>query len=110
MSVIDPNTIDIISMDENENVILTIADHLEWDTKNEHLLILQEKINSYLKSIESGELYDSYPNANGRNIVIRVVSLYNPNKDGEVFLARVEGILVVAGYGFQFRQQPMVEE
>ena len=62
MSVENKGIIDIASIDENGNVVLTISDHLEWDTENEHLLILQDKINSYLGVIESGALYAKYPN------------------------------------------------
>jgi hypothetical protein len=109
MSVQDKNVIDIISIDANENVILTIADHLEWDSENEHLLMLQAKVNSYLESINGGDLYDQYPKAKGRNIVIRIVSLYKPNKEGEIFLERIEEFLAASGYGFQFHQQPMGE-
>jgi hypothetical protein len=105
MSVEDKNVIDIVSIDTNENVILTITDHLEWDLRNEHLLILQNKINSYLSSIESGDLYDKYPKAKDRGIVIRVLSLYTPNKEGNIFLERTKEFLLSAGYGFQFKQQ-----
>ena len=45
-----------MSIDNDENVVLTITDHLEWDIENEHLLILQDKINAYLGAIEDGEL------------------------------------------------------
>ena|SRR5690606_10483941 len=109
MSVENKEVIDLISIDEQQKVILTISDHLEWDERNEHLLILQEKINSYLESIEGGDLYEKYPNARNRKIVIRIVSLYNPNEDGEFFLQRVKQILESAGYGFEFSRQPMPE-
>lgn len=105
MSVENKNVIDIVSIDENENVILTITDHLEWDLENEHLLILQNKINSYLASIENGDLYDKYPKAKGRSIIIRVVSLHEPNKEGKIFLERAKEFLQSAGYGFHFKKQ-----
>jgi hypothetical protein len=102
MSVEDKDFIDIISIDKEENAVLTISDHLEWDEANEHLLILQAKINSYLGAIESGELYLKYPNAKGKNICIRVVALYEPNVDGFKFLESVKEVLIDAGYGFTF--------
>lgn len=46
MAVDDKNVIDIVSMNPEGKAVLTISDHLEWDTENNHLLILQDKINS----------------------------------------------------------------
>lgn len=103
MSVEDKNIIDVVSIDEEENVVLTISDHLEWDMENEHLLILQEKINAYLGAIEVGELYTNYPDAENKNIVIRVVALHAPNEQGEMFLERVKEVIVAGGYNFQFK-------
>lgn len=106
MSVEDKNVIDIISIDEDGNAVLTISDHLKWDDQNEHLLILQDKINAYLESIEGGDLYIKYPNAKNRNIVIRIISLNEPNKDGYFFLDRAREVLEDAGYGFRFEHLP----
>ena len=50
MSVDQLDKVDFISKTSEGNVELTISDHLEWDDKNEHLLILQNKINAYLVS------------------------------------------------------------
>ena len=85
------------------SAILTITDHLEWDDDNERLLILQEKINSYLGAIETGELFTKYPKAEGKDIIIRVIALNEPNKEGYTFLDQVKSILNSAGYGFEFK-------
>ncbi|WP_407059149.1 DUF6572 domain-containing protein [Ralstonia syzygii subsp. celebesensis] len=37
------------------------------ENSEEHLLLLQEKINCYLRFIESGEIYNSFPSAEGRS-------------------------------------------
>src|SRR5437867_5010001 len=79
MSVENLNVIDFVSIDKNENVVLTISDHLEWDINNEHLLILQNKINNYLASIENGSFYENYPKRKDRNIVISIAAKYSPN-------------------------------
>jgi hypothetical protein len=39
MSVENTKVIDVVSIDLDGNAILSISDHLEWDDKNEHLLI-----------------------------------------------------------------------
>lgn len=103
MSVDNKNVIDFVSLDKNGNVILTISDHLEWDTENEHLLILQDKINAYLGAIENEDLYTQYPDAKNKKIIISVVSLYTPSSDGKTFLERIEKQLKVYGYEFQFK-------
>jgi hypothetical protein len=66
MSVMNLEVVDVISIDLNGNAVLTISDDLTWDDKNEHLLALQNKINAYLGFIESGNIYEEYPNAKDR--------------------------------------------
>ena len=101
------NLIDLASIDPNGNAVLTIIDNLEWDSENEHLLVLQNKINVYLEAIESGELNDKYPSAKNKSIIIEVVSLHEPNPDGKLFLERVGNILKASGYAFECRTRPV---
>ena len=105
MSVENKKVIDVVSIDKDGSVVLTISDHLEWDEDNEHLLVLQDKINAYLGAIESGELYGTYPKAKDRKIVIEIVALHSPNKEGLIFLQQVKDILEPAGYKFYFKQE-----
>ena len=105
MSVENLKVIDFVSIDLNGNVVLTISDHLEWDESNEHLLVLQDKINAYLSSIESGDLYKQYSDAKGRNIVINLVAKHVPNKEGEIFIKRIKEALTSAGYRFTFSDE-----
>ena len=102
MSIENLEVIDAISIDKDNNVVLSISDHLEWDEKNEHLVILQNKINLYLNAIESGDLYKHYPKAQDRDIVINIVSKFPPNNDGHLFLRKVKDILNSSGYNFSF--------
>lgn len=85
MSVEDKNKIDAISTNKEDVVVLTIFDHLEWDFDNEHLLILQNKIDSYFDVLESGQIYESYASAVGKKIKIQIVFKYLPSKTGEKF-------------------------
>jgi hypothetical protein len=107
MSIEQKDVIDFVSIHPSGNAVLTISDHLPWDEENEHLILLQDKINAYLGAIEGGELYEAYPKAKGRKIVIRIVALDPPNRDGFLFLERAKEILTSAGYGFEFRQKPL---
>ena len=65
MSVDQTNKIDFVSVaKDNSHVLLSITDHLDWETEEgEHLLLLQEKLNTYLHFIESGKLVETFPQA-----------------------------------------------
>ena len=104
MSVEDKNKIDAISTNKENQVVLTISDHLEWDDSNEHLIILQDKVNSYLDFLESGQIDESYPSAAGKKIMIQIVFKFLPNKKGEVFIGKLEAIIKGNGYDFNFYQ------
>ena len=102
MSVEDAKTVDAIHVDTpSGDVVLTIADHLEWDKKNEHLLILQDKINTYLRFIESGEIDSAYPEAIGRKRIVTLVVKYPPNDLAREFLERASSVLLGAGIDFR---------
>lgn len=103
MPVDDLRVIDFVAINATTgDAILVIGDHLEWDGENEHLFILQSKINAYLEGIENGSLYEGYPDAENRNIVIEVKTKYEPNEAGHIFLERTKMDLKAAGYGFSF--------
>jgi len=62
MSVVESNKIDAMGKSkENNELLFLITDHLDWENEHEHLVILQNKINSYLKFIESKQYADTYP-------------------------------------------------
>ncbi|MNR01848.1 hypothetical protein D3C85_1176710 [compost metagenome] len=104
MSVEEKNKIDIITTNKQGILVLTISDHLEWGSDNEHLVILQEKINSYLDFIESGQIAESYPDVVGEKIMIQIVFKYQPNKIAEDFLEKAGETVKGIGYGFNFYQ------
>lgn len=98
MSIEDQNTIDAIGVDQDGVVVLTISDHLDWD--NEHLLLLQEKINRYLAFLESGEISQAYPDSKGREFKINVVCKYELSPAAKEFMSRCTEIINQAGFGF----------
>ena len=77
-------------------VVLTISDHLGWDD-GEHLLQLQDKLNAYLRFIESGELLEKYPDAKSRRAQITVVCKHTPDARGEEFLSRASALTADVG-------------
>ncbi|MBP9204189.1 MAG: hypothetical protein KBG28_09515 [Kofleriaceae bacterium] len=83
---------------ESGQVVLTILDDLEWDVGNEHILVLQDKLNMYLGFIESGEMLEAYPDSNGRSAEILIVFKHgSPTPLALEFLARVRQTLSGAG-------------
>ncbi|MBU6951605.1 DUF6572 domain-containing protein [Hahella sp. HN01] len=102
MTISQTIVVDAVSVDKDAGkVVLTISDHLEWED-DEHLYLLQEKINSYLAFIESGEIYEKYPGAKGRGIVISLICKYNPSSIGVGFLSQVSEIILGAGFDFRY--------
>lgn len=77
MAIDNPNTIDAIGVEKATNsVVLTIADSWDWENEQSHLEALQAKLNAYLNFIESGEIWESYPDSANRSVRIDVVSRF----------------------------------
>jgi len=102
MTIEQTNLIDIISTNERAGeVVLTISDHLDWSDTLVHLNLLQEKLNRYLAFVESGEIFEGYPNAKDRAVVFRVVFKFAPDALGLSFLVRAAAIIQSAGFGWR---------
>ena len=106
MTVTDSKTIDLIGVERSSGkVILSIVDHLEWDS-DDHLFVLQDKLNTYIEFIESGEIYDSCPQAKDKTVGIELVVCNSPNQEGILFLQRVKAIIERRGYEFRIEKHP----
>lgn len=105
MSIEKSNIVDVVHIDNlTGEVILTITDHLEWvDPSGEHLLLLQEKINGYLRFIEGGDLVHAYPKAIGKRAVINVVGKYPLNEDAREFYKLAASTIEAAGLELRFQ-------
>lgn len=105
MTIEQRGVIDFVSTDEGTgNIRLTISDHLDWnDPKNDHLLILQDKINDYLAFIEGGQLYEEYPSAKGKKIIIQVTAKYPLGKEAEHFYHHASEAVSNAGFELVFK-------
>jgi len=104
------NVVDFSSINpESGDVWLTISDHLDWqsgtDEELEHLWLLQEKINAYLRYMESGEIFEKYPHAKGRKLVINVIGKFPLSEKATYFFEKSRTFLKTAGYQLQFRHR-----
>jgi hypothetical protein len=102
LSVENRDVVDLVGVDRfSGRVILTIADHLQWDS-DEHLVTLQDKLNTYLRFIESGELATRYPDAKDRQPQITVVFKHPPDEPAMKFLESVSEVIKSAGIDFRY--------
>ncbi len=103
MAIDNLDAIDFVStVRATGEVVLFITDHLSW-RQDDHLDILQAKINLYLQSIEGGQLLAAYPNAKpGVPVRIEVRCKYRPSAEGLRFLRLAREIITAAGWGFSW--------
>ena len=103
MSVMDTDSIDAIGMEkEFKRIFLSIVDPLMWDDEDIHLFTLQEKINTYLYFIESGELLKAFPDSEGFNIAIELVLKHMPSDQAITFFDKTTQILLDKNIIFVF--------
>src|ERR1700730_9542867 len=104
MTVEDVDKVDRIGVDRKTgDVHLLISDHLDWDqNEGEHLLVLQDKLNTYLEFVESGQLYAKYPRAVGKKIVFEVMGKFALSKEANKFYQIVGKAVQDYGCSLQF--------
>lgn len=104
MSIEDTNTIDIIAIDEKDHEIkMIISDHLEWGVDDEsHMYLLQEKINSYLRFYEGGEIYQYYPESKNLAVTIKIVGKYPLSQKAEWFYGQMKPVIEGANLKVKF--------
>jgi len=101
MTVEQKQVIDVMSLSKDEKIaIMTISDHLDWDDEHNHMLLLQDKINVYLGTIENEEIYEVYPQSKGKKFEIRVCAKYDLTKNAKEFINKVKNIVENGGYTF----------
>src|SRR5262245_55435174 len=107
MTIEQTQVVDMMGVNEHTGELqLVISDHLDWDhdtNTHTHLILLQEKLNTYLSFVESGEILESYPASKGRDIVIYVVGKYPLGEAATEFFTQAASIIEEAGMklGFQ---------
>jgi hypothetical protein len=88
---------------------LTISDHLPWSDPA-HVAQLEDKLNDYLAFIESGEIYQKFPEARGREIEIQVICKHMPPEDAALsFLDYAAKKIRTRGIHFALRELSQVE-
>jgi hypothetical protein len=104
MSVEDIDKVDRIGIDRKTgDVHLTISDHLDWEqNESEHLFVLQDKLNTYLEFVESGQLHAKYPRTKGKKIVFKVMGKFALSEEARKFYQIVGKAVQDYGCTLQF--------
>jgi hypothetical protein len=107
MSIVETGTIDAIGIHRvSGDVVLNISDHLDWSDEASHLKALEDKVNAYLSYLESGQLIEDMPEANGRRPTIAVYQQFAPTDAAQQVLERLQSALDAHGIGFTFDALP----
>jgi hypothetical protein len=92
------DSVDVIGIDRQSGCVrMAIVDGVDWSDVTRHLHLVQEKLNAYIRFIESGQLLSAYPDARGRPISIEWRHRYPLPQDARDFLARAEPALIALG-------------
>lgn len=104
MSVDQADMIDFATVDKaSGDLWLTISDHLRWDdNEGNHLVLLQNKLNAYLRFVESGEVFKKVPDSRGRSIVINLVGKFPLSPQADSFLGKVRAAINSEGFRLRF--------
>ena len=90
MAIDETDVVDAIGVDGvSGQLVMTIADHLDWKEVQLHLEALRDKFNAYLRAVQDGDLVNSYPDAEGRRVVIELVTRVELPEVGLRFLDHV---------------------
>ena len=85
------NVIDVVSLSpDGRDIALSLIETRPWDERGENLLDMQEKLKAYLDYVESGQLYQQYPEAKGRSVCFRLHAAYSPDAQTERFIQLVK--------------------
>jgi len=102
MSVEDPEVVDFIGTDKaTGRVVLTISDHLPWN--NDHFSILEKKISKYVDFVNSGQLLEKRPDAEGRPVEISVVFKHELSDEAERILKAAQEDIQKLGLTLSYR-------
>jgi hypothetical protein len=104
MTIEQTASIDFASIDSDSGkIMLTISDHLLWNgDQGIHVQLLQDKLNSYLRFVESGEIRKKIPGSQGREVAINVVGKFDLSDQAKLFYDRATQAITNAGIEFKF--------
>lgn len=90
MAIDNKDVVDSVAYEENK-LILQIYDHLDFEKEFEydHMVMLQDKLNTYIWYIESKQFEDTYPEKKFSNFLINIFFMFEPTELCKDFLNNV---------------------
>jgi hypothetical protein len=93
MSLDNVEVVDAVGTEtEGGTVVLSIIDAWDWNDERSHLRALQDKLNAYFGFVESGQIYEAYPDADGPPLRIDIVSKFPIPEAGLAFLEKASAV------------------
>ncbi len=87
------DTIDSLAYEqETSSLTLLLADGMDWTDMNRHLLLLKEKLNTYIWYIDSRQYAEKYPNV--KKIELRVSFLFEEPETCHLLFERAKQVLM----------------
>lgn len=87
------DTIDGLAYEQDtSSLILLLTDGMDWSDMNRHLLLLQDKLNTYIWYIDSGQYKEKYPNV--KSVELRVSFLFEEPEICHNLLERAKQVFV----------------
>jgi hypothetical protein len=110
MTIESTNTVDFLAVEPGTgHIILTALDTLDWSSETEHLQLLQDKLNTYLLFMESGEVYEEVYRLIGARVAaltpikVHVLAKHEASPKAKRFLDYVSRVFGDAGFAFEHR-------
>jgi hypothetical protein len=110
MTISQTRTIDWLGIEkETGHISLTLVDDLDWEQEQAHLVVLQEKLNTYLAFIESGELFERLAVDVGRDvprstaIKVTILAKFAVTPQARAFLSHAANGFRQAGFSLSHR-------
>ena len=109
MGLQDADVIDAAATDDDA-IVLVIFDSFEWNSygiedfidDEDHMDLLTEKINTCLAFWEGGQIYEQFPGEEDKQVIIRVMGLYEPNERAQWFYDGITKKLAELDIGMEF--------
>lgn len=103
MTVEDTGKIDVIKRIAGDGqLVLEIEDPLSWGSER-HLFLLQEKVNTYVSFVETGQYLEHVDAQAGDQIRIEVVATHPPDATGQAFLFEIGERMARLGHALTYR-------
>jgi hypothetical protein len=109
MGLADENVVDFAGEDEN-SIVLVIFDSFEWNSfdiedfidDDYHMELLTDKISACIEFYKGGQIYEQFPAAKYKPVIIRVMGLHELNERAQWFYEGSTKALAEVDMGLEF--------